>query len=355
MSVEKLTTLNNNIVTDIDRLNQAIEAKFDHQINLSGTIEFPCIPSLLDLYIERIEAIIKGLGKDRKNDHIDFIRFMIADHLEQGFAIAPDTCLKVTFQGTGKDGLRIKMEICSQTLDQRYQEWIEVREPPFFGEYPDAKVMDTLSQFSPHNSPILDIGAGTGRNTIPIARKGYNVDAVELTSVFAQELVKSVTSEKLPVQVIQSDILNPDCPVKISHYALAIASEVISTHIRKIEDLRKFLTVICKLLQDGGLFLFDVFMPINDYIPEQKVREMGQLNWCCIFTNQELNDLFQEFSLEIISNESAIEYEKKHQPSDAFPRNSWFTNWAKGHNIFALLEEENPPIELRWLLCRYSL
>ncbi|MEB3225931.1 MAG: class I SAM-dependent methyltransferase, partial [Synechococcus sp.] len=336
---------NSQIVTDSERLNQGIESKFNSNIYFTGSIEFPCLPSMLDVYLDKIETIVKTLGKDENLAQLDFLRFMLIDHLYEGFAKAPDTCLKITLTMTGKDGFQFKIDTYSQSLDQRYQEWIDKREPPLFGEYPDAKVMDVAQNLGlTSDNIILDIGAGTGRNTIALAQKSYQVDAVELTSVFAQQLIKSVQSENLSVKVIQSNIIDGDFALTKNYYNLAIASEVISTHIRNIDDLRQILGVICDVLKDQGLFLFDLFMPINkDYVPDQKVREIGQLNWCYILTESELNEVLTEFPLEIISNESAIEYEQKNQPDGAFPRNSWFTSWSEGRNIFALLEDEKPP------------
>ena len=42
---------------------------------------------------------------------------------------------------------------------------------------------------------VLDIGAGTGRNTMALARRGHPVDAVEMTPKFA-DIIRAEVSEK---------------------------------------------------------------------------------------------------------------------------------------------------------------
>ena len=55
-------------------------------------------------------------------------------------------------------------------MEAAYEDWISTREPPLFGTEPDARVWALASEAAdPSTHPILDIGAGTGRNALALA------------------------------------------------------------------------------------------------------------------------------------------------------------------------------------------
>jgi 16S rRNA A1518/A1519 N6-dimethyltransferase RsmA/KsgA/DIM1 with predicted DNA glycosylase/AP lyase activity len=77
-------------------------------------------------------------------------------------------------------------------------------------KYPDAKVLDIAAQLGdPVSAPILDVGAGTGRNTLPLARLGNPVDVVELTPEFTEQIQAVATAEGLAINITQ-DGYEPD-------------------------------------------------------------------------------------------------------------------------------------------------
>ncbi|PRC55960.1 SAM-dependent methyltransferase, partial [Mycobacterium sp. ITM-2017-0098] len=70
-----------------------------------------------------------------------------------------------------------------------YDNWVATRKPPLFGSNPDARVSALAAEITdPGTARVLDIGAGTGRNALAMARRGHPVDAVELTPKFAEIL-----------------------------------------------------------------------------------------------------------------------------------------------------------------------
>ena len=92
---------------------------------------------------------------------------------------------------------------------------------------------------------------------------------------------------------------------------------------------------------------------VNDgYNPEPLDREMSEVAWSTFFTYQDLQTALENLPLEIVSNDSVLEFERDRLPSESWPPTGWFENWASGRDVFPL--EEHPPIQLRWLLCRRS-
>ena len=192
------------------------------------------------------------------------------------------------------------------------------------------------------------MGGGTGRNALPLARKGHYVDVLELTPTFIEQLQTAIATENLSMNVIEEDILNPLTRLRPASYQLAIATEVVS-HFRDVDNLRLFLAKMSDVICSGGLLLFNIFLTVDEYLPDELVGEMAQLCWSSLFTSEELTTGMEGLPLGIISNESVIEYER--QNLSAAAPTGWFESWATGRDIFPLANGK-PPLELRWILCR---
>ncbi len=58
------------------------------------------------------------------------------------------------------------------------------------------------------NSRILDIGCGTGRHALELAKKGYSVNGVDLSSAMIDKALKKAADEGLQIDFQQRDALN---------------------------------------------------------------------------------------------------------------------------------------------------
>ncbi len=63
---------------------------------------------------------------------------------------------------------------------------------------------------SPRSFRVLDIGGGTGRNALALARRGHPVDVVELTPKFAEIIRAEAYQHLLAVRVIDRDVFEHD-------------------------------------------------------------------------------------------------------------------------------------------------
>jgi SAM-dependent methyltransferase len=52
----------------------------------------------------------------------------------------------------------------------------------------------------------IDVACGTGRNAIYLARRGWHVDAVDISQVALDHLTETATTENLPITCIQMDL-----------------------------------------------------------------------------------------------------------------------------------------------------
>lgn len=342
------------IVTDPALLNQVILTKLNTRIYPRGELVMPCVPAMLEQYMERLKVLFHTLGRPFSEDELIQLRQLLERRLQEGFQASPHSNIVLRYEPAKppQTGLACNLSTVVSSVADQYKSWVDNRQPPLFGSHPDAKVMAVAAELGtdPAKTPILDVGAGTGRNTLPLARQGYLVHAVELTPAFVQQIQTTVNTEGLPVVVTQGNILDPMVRMRPAHYKMAVVAEVIS-HFRDADQLRLLMAKMCDVIRVGGLLLFNTFLAVEGYEPDETVREMSQITWSTIFTRSELASAMEELPLEIISDEPVFEYEQQHLPAEAWPPTGWFNSWATGRDLFPFADKK-PPMELRWILCK---
>ncbi len=341
-------------VNDQNLIEKALLLKVKRLTSARGQLVLPCVPALLDEYMSQFHALLTALGQNFTPDELNGLRQLVERKLQEGYQASPHSRLVFKYEPPDPtqgltSGLKLTVTTEVTSLENKYQRWLTTREGPLFGAHPDAKLMAVVSNFSdPVHTPILDVGAGVGRNTLPLARKGHPVDAVELTPDFAQIIAKEAKEASLPIRVIQSNILNPALVLPANYYRLAIIAEVIS-HFRNLEDVQTLLTKVCDAVAAGGLILFSTFITDENFELNDKVREMGQIQWSYLITPAEMNSILQGLPLQVISDESVYQYERTHLPPEAWPPTTWFEHWSQGRDVIPI---QKPPLSLRWLLCQ---
>jgi len=58
-----------------------------------------------------------------------------------------------------------------------------------------------------HGSPIMDLGCGTGRHTVPLATRGYDVIAVDGSKEMLMKLLENLQKNDVQALVLHSDIM----------------------------------------------------------------------------------------------------------------------------------------------------
>jgi SAM-dependent methyltransferase len=119
------------------------------------------------------------------------------------------------------------------------------------------------------DGPVLDIGAGTGRVAIDLARHGYEVTAIDSDPDLLHELAARARKRNLRVRTAAADARS----FELGHdYALAIAPMQVVQLLGGEAGRRSALACIRRHLQPGGLFaaaLADPFegIPAGEAIP----------------------------------------------------------------------------------------
>ena len=335
-------------------LKQSMLRRLPRRVAARGELMLAAVPSLLDHYQQMLLNIFGAVGRVFNDTEKAHLRNVLDTWLKKGWEQSPYTRLLVHYETDAppKTTLTYNVNLNVVTIGDEYEHWTKTRTPPLFGAHPDAKVMDmAFAQGVPAECPVLDIGAGTGRNTLPLARAGFPADAVELAPALAKILRDDAEKSALSVTVYEGDATNPELGLPKDHYQMVLLAEVIASHFRNVAHLRSLFEQIVQTLRPGGVLLFSAFLPLDGYKPDQMARELGEVFWCSIFTRSDFDQAMAGLPLDRIDDESTLEYEREHLPQEAWPPTGWFEQWTSGRDLFDL-PPGRAPAELRWVTYR---
>jgi SAM-dependent methyltransferase len=318
--------------------------------SVAGEISLPAVPSMLDEYVEMCSRIFADLG--RKFDDADMaqLRTALQSHLVEAFVNSHRSNVVITYVALAGPGLQYKISAQWFTVAEAYENWISTREPPLFGTGPDARVWDLANAAAdPSTYRVLDIGAGTGRNALALARRGHPVDVVELTPKFADMIRSEAQRESLDMRIMVRDVFETSDDLR-QDYQLILLSEVVSD-FRTTQQLRSVFELATYCLSPGARLVFNVFMPRDGYELEDAARELGQQVYTSVFTRHEISTAAAGLPLELVADDSVYDYEEAHLPPGGWPPTKWYADWVSGREVFRVKRDESP-IEMRWLVFR---
>jgi len=333
-------------------LREAMVRRMYRRSLAEGQIRVPAVPGMIDEYVQLCANLCATLGVPYTPEQSMQLRRVLEAELAKAFKASQRSDVAISFQLPFGFGLNYRVKAEWRTVEADYDNWVATRPPPLFGTEPDARVLALAREAAnPTSYRVLDIGAGTGRNALALARRGHPVDAVEMAPKFADVMRAEVESESLGVRVIQSDVFTAVEGVH-DEYQLMVVSEVVPD-FRTTHELRGLFELAADCLASGGRLVFNAFLARPGYTPDNAARELGQQCNTMIFTRDEVTGAAAQLPLELIADDSAYEYEKAHLPEGAWPPTGWFEGWAGGLDVFDVAREESP-IELRWLVYQKS-
>ncbi|BBX44319.1 class I SAM-dependent methyltransferase [Mycobacterium cookii] len=315
---------------------------------VTGQITVAAVPAMIDEYVNMCDTVFAGVGVRFSAEELARLKTVLEGELAVAFEASPRSRIVISYDCPVGRILNYHVKAEWSTIESAYDHWVATRQPPLFGTEPDARVWGLAGETAdPSTHRVLDIGAGTGRNTLALARRGHPVDAVEMTSTFADIIRAEAERQALNVRVIQGDVFATTEDLR-SDYRLIVLSEVVSD-FRTTQQLRGVFELADRCLVPGGRLVFNAFLARPGYFPDDAARELGQQVYTAIFTRQELASAAGLLPFTLIGDDSVYDYEKDHLPDGAWPPTSWYAAWVSGLDAFDG-ERETSPIEMRWLV-----
>jgi SAM-dependent methyltransferase len=329
-------------------LREAMARRLYRRSVAMGQITVPAVPSLIDEYVKMCDNIFASVGVQYSPEEFAQLKTVLETQLAEAYRTSSRSNIIISFHAPFGTALNYRVNIESVTMAGHYDGWVTTKEGSLFGIQPDARVTTLAGETAePGTYRVLDIGAGTGRNALALARRGHPVDAVEIAPKLAHIIRTEAERESLDVRVIERDVFATTDDVR-DDYQLIVASELVPD-FRTTQQLRAMFELAAHCLAPGGRLLFNAFLPREGYIPDDAARELGQQCNTMIFTWDEMSSAADLLPLELVADDSAYDYEKTHLPQGAWPPTAWFPNWASGLDVFDV-ERSDSPIELHWLV-----
>jgi SAM-dependent methyltransferase len=333
---------------DPTQFKDSMNRRFFRRSAVKGEISLPAVPGLIDEYVRVCAGIFAGVGREFSDDELAHLRSVLEGQLATAYSASPRSTIVITYNAAVGASLHYEVNPRWWTVEAAYEEWISTRQPPLFGTEPDARVWALANEAAdPRTYRILDIGSGTGRNALALARRGHPVDVVEMTPTFASMIRSDAQRESLDVCVMNRDVFTANDDLR-HDYQLILLSEVVSD-FRTTQQLRSLFELAAQCLAPGGRLVFNTFLPRGGYTLDQAMREFGQQMYTSIFTWDEMSTAAAELPLELVADDSVYDYEQEHLPPGAWPPTSWYADWVSGLDVFTI-EREKCPIEMRWLV-----
>jgi SAM-dependent methyltransferase len=322
--------------------------RFYSRSEVTGEITLPAVPGMIDEYVKMCSVLFATVGREFTAEELAHLRAVLQEQLTEAYSISPRSTITISYNAPQGPTLNYHIQAKWWTLEGAYERWISTREPPLFGTEPDARVWALANEAAhPLEHRVLEIGAGTGRNALALARRGHPVDVVEITPKFAEMIRTDAERDSLDVQVFVRDVFSTMDGLR-QDYQLIVLSEVVSD-FRTTQQLRALFELAARCLAPGGRMVFNVFLALGGYTPDDAAREFGQQEYTSIFTRYEMSEAAAGLPLELVTDDSVYDYEKEHLPDGAWPPTSWYVNWVSGIDVFPV-ERDDSPVELRWLV-----
>ncbi|MGE7780391.1 class I SAM-dependent DNA methyltransferase [Peribacillus sp. NPDC097264] len=118
--------------------------------------------------------------------------------------------------------------------------------------------------------PIIDLACGTGRATIPLARKGYELIGVDVHKGMLDEAKRKSSDLNVHIEWIEQDARRLTLNVR-SRLIFSVGNSF--QHFLTNEDQDGFLSSVNKHLELDGLFIFDMRFPSTEELLQPDTEE----------------------------------------------------------------------------------
>lgn len=116
-----------------------------------------------------------------------------------------------------------------------------------------AKLFTELNILGAENATALDLGAGTGVQSVPLAQAGFSVTAVDLSACLLAELTEHAAD--LPIKPVRGDMLDPATYAEAAPFDIVVCMGDTLTHLGNQQEVYRLFANTMAVLKSGGPFI----------------------------------------------------------------------------------------------------
>jgi 2-polyprenyl-3-methyl-5-hydroxy-6-metoxy-1,4-benzoquinol methylase len=115
-----------------------------------------------------------------------------------------------------------------------------------------AAEIETIHALTPEGSVAVDLGAGFGMHTLPLAHRGFSVIAIDTCTELLEELRQR--QDNLPIQTIEDDLLEFRKHLTTEVQIVLCMGDTL-THLPDSGSVLQLISEVAKALMIGGRFI----------------------------------------------------------------------------------------------------
>lgn len=123
--------------------------------------------------------------------------------------------------------------------------------------------------------PVLELGCGTGRVLLPIAREGIACTGLDPSEAMLEEFRRKGLPQNLKLVRARMQ----DFDLGTDRFPLIFSAFRAFQHLLTVEDQLACLAAVRRQLAPSGAFAFDVFAPKLDRIAQMEEKEFEEARW----------------------------------------------------------------------------
>lgn len=179
---------------------------------------------------------------------------------------------------------------------------------------PDAKLMQYFDLIKKGN--MLDCGIGEGRNAVPFALSGFNVDGIEISETALERCRENLNRNNGNINLNIADLRTYN--IKKSNYTAIVVANVLNFFKKSEIDI--IVKNIKEGLKEDGMVYLSVFSTLepqykflkenSEQVEENTFYREERASYVHYFTQKEICDYFSDF--ELICCSEGLEYDSSH-------------------------------------------
>lgn len=182
-----------------------------------------------------------------------------------------------------------------------------------YGYEPESLIMEYIGEVD--KGKVLDLGVGTGRNSLFLSTAGFQVEGVDIEESNVENYLKKAKELNLDIAATVADIR--DFEVKEDEYSLIIISWVLNFFNKK--DIESILSKIKKGLKPNGMVYFSVFSIEDDFYIKNLDKLTEEEHTLCFgdnehyrhyYTKEEVVEYFKDLELLALRNGMVLDIDK---------------------------------------------